>query len=375
MARAVRPVKAKRKKIRIYKQGEQVGDIHISGREARIRITPKIVLLFCLMVTAAVAIVIVAARQGRQQSLAVLQAPKLPVSTAATISPATQAAEGAGPVIATVELSPQQATAGTLLELKYAMSSAGSGEVLYSVRWLVNEGPVQEGPAMTLQPGAFQKGSRVSAELTVTDGAGRSATLATPPLTVANTPPQVTGVVIEPKLPQRGKDLAVSAAALDADNDTLTCQYQWQVNGAPVGPAGSQNTFSTANLRKQDVVTVSAVCTDGQDATPPVVSTPVSFGNSDPEILSTPPDSVVSGVYTYQLNARDPDGDTLQYRLDRMPAGMTIDQNIGFLQWNVPKGVLYTGRNEIQVKVSVEDGNGGSASQEFSIVLVDYVIY
>jgi len=373
MARAVRPVKAKRKKIRVYK-GDQGGDIRISGGVAKIRLTPKVVLLFVLSVCAAIAIVIVAARQGTVQNITAPPAPRSQEQAAGTTSPVSQETS-AETIIASVELAPNSPTVGSPIELRFALSNSPAAETNYSVNWFVNNGPVQEGQSVTLQPGMFRKGAIVYAELTLTDGSGKRTTAATPPVTVVNTPPTLSDVTIEPKQPARGADLTAKAAANDADNDPLTCQYQWLVNGAPVGPAGPQNTFSTANLRKQDIVTVSAVCSDGQDSTASVVSSPVSFGNGNPEILSSAPDSVVNGVYTYQVVAKDPDGDTLQYRLEYGPAGMTIDAASGLVQWSVPKGVMYTGRNEVKVKVTVDDGNGGAVSQEFVIVLIDYVNY
>ncbi len=378
MARAVRPVKAKRKKIRIYKQSEQRGDIHISGGVARIRLTPKVILLFALMVCAAVGIVILAARQSSKQVLTAPATPRAQEGGSAPEASVTGHTDASGPpVILSVQLMPSTVTAATPLELKYAMSSTGETELSYSVRWFVNDSTVQEGSSMTLQPGMFQKGASIYAELTATDGEGRSASLATTPVTVMNTPPVLSGVTIGPQPPQRGVDLTAKADVTDMDNDTVACRYQWLVNGAPAGPESERNTFSTENLGKQDVVTVSTVCSDGQESTQRALSAPVSLGggNGNPEIVSSAPDTVENGVYTYQVVARDPDGDTLQYRLERGVAGMTIDAASGLLQWTVPKGVMYTGRNEIQVKVTVDDGNGGTASQEFVIVLVDYVSY
>lgn len=375
MARAVRPAaaKAKRKKIRIYR-GEQRGDIHISGGVAKIRLTPKVILLLLLMVCAAVAVVIVAVRQGSNRILPGAPISRIQESSPASVPSPTHAAESGGPAIFSVELSPQVVTVSTPIELKYTLPDSNPAESATTIRWYVNNSTVQEGPSATLQPGMFQKGAQVYAELTVADGSGKSATLTTSPLTVVNTPPQLSAVTLAPAQPARGGDLTAAAIAADADNDPLDCRYQWLVNGVPSGPAGPQNTFSTTSLGMQDAVSVSAVCSDGTESTQQGTSDSVSFGNGNPEITSSAPDSVRDGVYTYQVVARDPDNDKLQYRLGRMPAGMTIDQS-GLIQWTVPKGVMYAGRNEIPVKVTVDDGNGGNAAQEFVIVLIDYVNY
>lgn len=374
MARAAKPAPARRKKIRVYRQ-DQGGDIQFSKGVAKIRLTPKVVLLFILLAGAAVGVVILAARQGGKQVLPGAPISRVRDSATAPVPPVTQDAEAGGPVIESVELVPSVATAGNPLELKFIMGSKGEGETSFIIRWYVNDRPVQEGPSSTLQPGMFGKGSVVYADLTATDSNGKSAMISSTPVSVGNSPPQLTGVTLEPKRPARGGELTATAAASDTDGDPLTCRYEWLVNGVPAAAAGTGNTFSTAAMTKQDAVSVSAVCTDGVESTLPAVSNIVFFENGDPRITSSAPDSVQNGLYTYQVSASDPDGDNLQYRLDHGPAGIAIDAASGLLQWTVPKGVMYTGRNEVPVKVTVDDGNGGTASQEFVIVLIDYVNY
>jgi len=62
-------------------------------------------------------------------------------------------------------------------------------------------------------------------------------------------------------------------------------------------------------------------------------------------------------VYTYQVKASDPDGDTLVYSLEAPPNGMTIDPATGLLTWVVP--LEFKGKQG--VGISVGDGHGGSA--------------
>ncbi len=87
--------------------------------------------------------------------------------------------------------------------------------------------------------------------------------------------------------------------------------------------------------------------------------------NRDPEILSTPREQVRLGnSYLYALDAIDPDGDPLTYRLDDAPSGMTIDGN-GMITWT-PTAAQFG----IQpVQVSISDGRGGVRIQTFNIAV------
>jgi RHS repeat-associated protein len=88
--------------------------------------------------------------------------------------------------------------------------------------------------------------------------------------------------------------------------------------------------------------------------------------NSAPIIISTPNDkyAINQGVYRYQIDAIDPNEDTLTYRLIDSPAGALIDQDTGELLWfptNVAVGQTYS------FTVEVADGRGGIDQQSFSV--------
>ena len=57
-------------------------------------------------------------------------------------------------------------------------------------------------------------------------------------------------------------------------------------------------------------------------------------GNQAPGIVSTPVvNATADQLYTYDVDANDPDGDTLTFSLDAAPAGMSIDTASGLIQW------------------------------------------
>lgn len=88
--------------------------------------------------------------------------------------------------------------------------------------------------------------------------------------------------------------------------------------------------------------------------------------NRAPSITSTAVDEVeVDDNYYYNVDATDPDGDTLTYTLITGPVGMTIDSDDGELRWS-PNASNIDG-NSVQVEVS--DGSLKD-SQSFSIDVV-----
>jgi hypothetical protein len=104
------------------------------------------------------------------------------------------------------------------------------------------------------------------------------------------------------------------------------------------------------------------------------IATSLDFGNTalgapsnqTPTISSAPRTSVALGqTYRYAVQAGDPDSDPLTFSLTTAPAGMTIDTN-GLITWT-PTTAQF-GANS--VVVHVDDGNGGTVDQSFTVNVV-----
>ncbi|OOZ13130.1 hypothetical protein BOW35_11325 [Solemya velum gill symbiont] len=89
-------------------------------------------------------------------------------------------------------------------------------------------------------------------------------------------------------------------------------------------------------------------------------------GNHNPQFTSAPVLTAVTGTpYVYYLAATDADDDALIYDLELTPSGMVLDVDEGLLYWHGPK----IGNHN--VIVTVEDGLGGVANQEFVVTVTE----
>ena len=87
--------------------------------------------------------------------------------------------------------------------------------------------------------------------------------------------------------------------------------------------------------------------------------------NSSPVIESTPVTTTKEGAeYTYDVEATDPDGDTLEFSLLVHPTNMTINSITGVITWT-PTGDQI-GENEVVIEVS--DGSR-STTQPFTVTV------
>jgi len=85
--------------------------------------------------------------------------------------------------------------------------------------------------------------------------------------------------------------------------------------------------------------------------------------NSSPVIESDPVTTAKEGAaYTYDVEATDPNGDTLTYSLTTSPTGMTINSNTGVISWTP------TAAGSFDVTVEVSD-DSKSDTQSFTITV------
>jgi RHS repeat-associated protein len=169
-----------------------------------------------------------------------------------------------------------------------------------------------------------------------------------------------------PELARSGIDYEYDATANDPNNVPVI----WSLDTAPAGMSVNAMTGTvrwTPNLNQlgSASVVLRATDTDGAFSTQGFSITVVS-GDIPPNIISTPATrGTVGQLYTYAVQAKDVEGNTLTYSLVTAPTGMVIDPSTGLIQWAPATNQLGTQ----PVVIDVSDGQGGGAVQGYNIVV------
>ncbi|MEO1273442.1 MAG: hypothetical protein AAFX99_35610, partial [Myxococcota bacterium] len=96
-------------------------------------------------------------------------------------------------------------------------------------------------------------------------------------VSILNTPPTLAGAVVTPSGPTEASLLTCAGQDDgDVDEDPLTTQYAWRVDGVLVEDATS-STLSSDNFSKEQAVTCTVTVTDTSDATASATSDPVTI--------------------------------------------------------------------------------------------------
>lgn len=230
-------------------------------------------------------------------------------------------------------------------------------------QWFVNGNPLEGEIRPTLTPGLLKRGDKVHAEVVASDGQTEAKPFQTASVAVGNTPPDVTNVTIEPAGSGRGQFRAV-VEGFDVDHDDIHYLFRWRRNRTVV-LEGDYPELDTKTFVRGDSITVEITPRDAHDSGKPKLSQPLALGNNAPIITSHPPSTFEKGLFSYLVQAADEDKDSLKYELVVAPSGMTIDPMTGVISWQIGADV----KGKYRVRVSVLDGQGGSAFQDFEISL------
>ena len=229
-------------------------------------------------------------------------------------------------------------------------------------QWIVNGVPVLGATGVELKPDYVKRGDQVVLEVIASDGQTESALYRTEPVTVVNTPPHIAHVTIEADALERGSRVLAKVDAVDPDRDEIHYIYRWWRNDKQV-KEGEENVLDTTGFGRKDVVVVEVFARDQETSALPTRSAPIVLGNSPPQIVSNPVALTDRERYEYTVQAKDVDGDTVTYGLETAPPGMTIDKATGQVIWHVTPALAGTHR----VKIIADDGQGGTAWQEFEV--------
>ncbi|MBI5721711.1 MAG: putative Ig domain-containing protein, partial [Burkholderiales bacterium] len=155
--------------------------------------------------------------------------------------------------------------------------------------------------------------------------------------------------------------------ATDPNGDVLTYSLTQAPSGMTINASSGLIAWtpSSAQVGSQ-AVTVRAADPGGLSATQAFSITVAAAGNAAPQITSTALTTATAGtLYSYDVNATDPNGDALTYSLTQAPSGMTINAASGLIGWTPTSAQV--GSHGVTVRVA--DPGGLAATQSFSITV------
>jgi hypothetical protein len=280
-----------------------------------------------------------------------------------TASTAESLQKNRPPLIRSAQLTPIPLVLGAPISVEIDAEDEDGNSVQYEYRWWVNDHILRDATASSIATELVKTGDKIVAEVVAFDGKERSSSFMTEPAVIQNSRPVVNRVNLEVESPPGGAvRLKAKVVGIDHDGDDVHYVYRWWRNDALI-KEGQEDSIDTAGFARKDSIVVEVMPRDQDGDGTPYRSVPAVVGNAPPSILSKPSALDRPGTYQYRVEAADPDGDPLLYGLETAPPGMAIDTASGLISWPVSSELAGTHR----VKVSVDDGQGGVAWQEFEI--------
>lgn len=265
------------------------------------------------------------------------------------------------PTIHSLRIEPNAPISGDRVRAMFATQDADGDSLDLGFVWRLNGEVIDTGESF-IELKDVSKGDWIQVGLTVSDGHSQSE-VARAEAHVRNQPPVMLGIALRPEgeVPP-GSVVTATAQARDPDGDPIDYRYSWRVNGVPVSQYVA--TLDTQGLRRGDRIQATVRASDGDEDSDSLESIVVRVGNANPKISSNPDGTWSDGVFSYEIDASDPDGSgTLRYALRNGPEGMMIDPVLGKVTWTPTAN--QTGVYPVQVAVS--DREGATTLQSFEL--------
>jgi hypothetical protein len=187
-----------------------------------------------------------------------------------------------------------------------------------------------------------------------------------------NDPPVLNA--IGDKSVNEGVALAFTISASDPDGTTPTLNAVGLAGSDPFTRGATFNATTgafawTPGFSDAGVWFVTFSASDTEFTDTELVQITVVDVNRNPSITSVAPTSTnEDAVFTYNATGTDADGDTLAWSLTVKPAGMVVNGGTGVVTWNKP---LQADVGPHAVTLSLSDGKGGTATQSFTLTVIN----
>jgi len=148
--------------------------------------------------------------------------------------------------------------------------------------------------------------------------------------------PEITKVEIDPPAPTSSNFVRALPELKYGLPQYITFNYQWFVNDQPV-PNGNKKLLDKQYFKKGDTVYCRVIATRGKLKSKVALSREIKISNSPPIINYSEVGSFnIPGEFRYTINATDPDGDLLTYRLlSPLNRGIVMDPRTGVIEWYI----------------------------------------
>jgi hypothetical protein len=249
-----------------------------------------------------------------------------------------------------VRIIPESPTSGD--ELRAVLTEGGKTETW---RWEKNGQILEDENTPQLAKNHFAKGDTISVTVTMGNLEGKASVV------IADSPPEIRSVRLTPDNICKGVDITAVPDGFDADGDELRYSYKWEVNGEEKGEDSA--VLQGNSFKAGDRVSLCVTAYDGDTAGKPFQTQSVTIPKGCPVFVSTPPTSFKGTQYTYNADARDPDGGAITYLLAAAPAGMSINEKTGLINWPITRES--SGTHEIEI--IAQNSEGGKVSQRYSL--------
>ena len=267
--------------------------------------------------------------------------------------------------IRSVTIKPQNPLSSSTLQAEVKPQQT---DTEYSYRWLVNGEEALHETELTLESEHFSKGDSVVVEVTPYQDEVSGEAVQSEPVLIQNTPPAMRSFTIEPSPAHSKDDLTANLDVVDADDDYIRIAYQWENNKEPIaGETGK--TLSHDLFSKGDKISCRATFSEEETDEVTYQSNVITIFNSGPIITSRLSGNNMEGYsFSYTVVAEDPDGDSLEFSLDKAPEGMTIDPSTGSITWEAGedqrKGIY-------EFEAIASDQEGAKAIQPITLTFPD----
>ncbi len=270
------------------------------------------------------------------------------------------------PSLVSASLSPTDPTEADTLSVSLGKASDDDGDpISYAYAWTVNGARVST--AEELSGASFDRDDEVVCEITPNDGAEDGPTVTTAAVTVVNTPPVATSVLLSPSDPRTDDLLEATATATDADGDSVTWTWSWSVDGVRV-TATDSSLDGESWFDKGQTVLVEATPFDGADSGAAISSSTVLVGNSPPSIsaASVSPAEAYEGstLSCLGIDWTDADDDTESYEISWTVNGYVVSTSATI------DGALFDRGDSVRCMATPDDGTDTGTTRSSDPVTV-----